>query len=341
MAPSPQTMRFFAYFLLTAAVAVGCGETAASTSPGDAGNDGSIDPDGSVVFPEGGVDGGDPDGGIDGGIDGGVDGGVDGGEPDAGGSWCEIGGVCRACPDPDALCDSENPCAVGEVCITTRCEDLSRCFVIGGGACQDDEDCANPAYACDPTINRCLRIEPGCDDSNDCVAGFACEDGACTDRRVPCESGADCPHGFACRFAAADQRFCRRITRPCAIDLDCLTLGVPCGDADGDGSRECMPSLMPNAPNAVSCDNVECILDAPVCEVSIEGLSAVCGQFGLCASSEDCADGFECLDLWGDGRKECVLLGGSCVDSRDCEPPQLCGSPRTGAPPLCISGAAI
>ncbi len=318
-------MRFFASFLLTAAVAAGCGETAASMSPDDAGSDASTDPDG-------GVDGGD------------LDGGVDGGEPDGGGSWCKTGGICPACPDPDALCESDIDCDPGEVCITTGCEDLSRCFVSGGGACQDDDDCGNPAYMCNQEINRCLRVGGGCDDSNDCLAGFACEGGACADRRVPCVSGADCPHGFTCFFPSADQRFCRRITRPCDNDVDCLTLGVlPCGDADGDRSRECMPSRMPNAPNPVSCDNVECILDAaPVCETSVEGLSAVCGQFGLCASSDDCAnDRFDCLDLWGDGRKECVLRDGSCGDSRDCTPPQLCGSPRTGGPPRCISGAAI
>jgi len=335
-------MRFFAYFLLTAAVAAGCGETAASTSPDDPGNDASTDPDGDVVFPEGGVDGGDPDGGVDGGLDGGLDGGVDGGEPDGGGSSCTSSALCPSCPDPDALCDSENPCPTGEVCLLTGCEDLSRCFVTGGGACQDDLDCANPAYACDQTINRCLRIVSGCDDSNDCVAGFACEDGACADRRVPCVSGADCPHGFTCLFTASDQRFCRRITRPCDDEIDCLTLGVPCGDPDGDGAQECMPSLLPNEPNPVSCDTLQCTEDtAPVCESSVEGTVAVCGRFGPCAVADDCATGFDCLDLWGDGRKECVLPGGSCVDSRDCASRQVCGSARTDAAPMCISGAAM
>jgi hypothetical protein len=325
-------MRFFAFFLLAAAVAAGCGETAASTSPDNAGNVASTDPDGGFGSPEGGVDGGDPDGGVDGGLD--------GGEPDGGGSWCETGGICPACPDREALCDSENPCAVGEVCIPTGCEDLSRCFVTGGGACVDDEDCGTPAYACNQTIRRCLRIDSGCDDSNDCVAGFACEYGTCADRRVPCESGSDCPHGYRCFFPSADQRFCRRITRPCDDNVDCLTLGVPCGNADGVGGQECMPSL---PPESVSCDNVECTLDAPVCETSVAGLTAVCGQFGLCASTADCVDvdRFDCRDLWGDGRKECVLKAGSCVDSRGCGPRQVCGSPRMEAPPLCIGGAAM
>ncbi len=335
-------MRFFAYLLLTAAVAAGCGETAASMSPVDPGNDGSVDPDGGFGFPEGGVDGGNQDGGVDGGVDAGVDGGVDAGEPDGGGSWCTTSALCPSCPDPDALCDAENPCPTGEVCLLTGCDDLSRCFVAGGGACQDDTDCGNPAYACDQTINRCLRIVSGCDDSNDCVAGFACEDGACADRRVPCVSGADCPHGFTCFFAAADQRFCRRITRPCDNDIDCLTLGVPCGDPDGNGPQECMPSLMPNEPDPVSCDTLQCTeAAAPVCESSIEGTVAVCGRFGPCAVADDCALGFDCADLWGDGRKECVLPGGFCADSRDCASQQVCGSARTDAVPSCMSGAAM
>ncbi|MBT8482812.1 MAG: hypothetical protein HKP36_14615 [Myxococcales bacterium] len=338
-------MRFFASFLLAAAVAAGCGETAASSYPEDAGSDASTDPDGDIVFPDGGVDrgvdGGDSDGGLDGGLDGGVDGGLDGGV-DGGSSWCNTSALCPSCPDPDALCDPENPCPSGEVCLLTGCEDLSRCFVTGGGACQDDEDCANPAYSCDQTINRCLRVVSGCDDSNDCVAGFACEDGSCADRRVPCASGADCPHGFTCFFASADQRFCRRITRPCDNDIDCLTLGVPCGDPNRDGDQECMPSLMPNAPDPVSCDLLQCAeVTAPVCESSIEGTVATCGQFGPCDQPENCATGFTCVDLWGDGRKECVLPGGFCADSRDCAFRQVCGSPRTGTAPTCVSGATM
>ncbi len=327
--------------MLAGAVAAGCDPSAASTFPGDAGNDGSVDPDGGVagMGGVGGVGGGGGGGGI-GGV-GGVGGGGIGGVGGGGGPWCRRSALCPSCPDLDVLCDAQNPCPTGEVCLPTGCEDLSRCFPIGGGACANDGDCGNPAYYCELTINRCLRIEPGCDDSNDCVAGFACENGACADRRVPCRFGADCPHGFTCRYVAADQRFCRRITRPCDDDLDCLTLGVPCGDADGDGAGECMPSLMPNAPNPVSCDTLQCTAgDGPVCESSMEGTVAFCGEFGPCASVDDCAFGFDCRDLWGDGRKECVLPEGSCVDSSVCAIREVCASPRTDAPPACLSGAA-
>lgn len=326
-------MRCFAYVLLVAAAAAGCGETAAPTLPADAGRDAAIDLDGGIDVGDGSVDAGGTDGSI-------PDGGPDGGALDGGGSWCSTSTLCPACPDMDALCDEDNPCATGEVCLLTGCDDFSRCFVTGGGACQDNDDCGNPAYECNLSIGRCLRTDPGCDDSNDCVAGFACEDNACVDRRVPCETGSDCPHGFTCFFASPDQRFCRRVSRPCEDNLDCLVLGVPCGDADGDGAKECMPSLMPNTPDAVSCDKTQCTEEAaPVCESAVEGTGADCGQFGLCASVDDCVDGFECLDLWGDGRAECVLSSGSCVDSSECGTRNVCASPRPGGPPACVSGA--
>lgn len=334
-------MRFLACVLLAAAAAAGCGESAAApTIPPDAGRDASIPPDGGVD-PDGSVGDGGADGGM---LDGGMDGGVpDGGDPDAGGSWCETSALCPTCPAQDALCDPTDPgsCPIGEVCLSTGCEDLSRCFVTGGGRCLQDEDCGNRAYRCDPTIFRCLRIEPGCDDSNDCVAGFACEDGHCADRRVPCRDGLDCPHGFTCFFASPDQQFCRRITRPCFDNLDCLVLGVPCGDADGDGKRECMPSLMPDMGTPVSCDNAQCSDPTPVCQSTVQGTRAQCGQFGLCASSDDCAEGFDCLDLWGDGRNECVLRGGSCVDSRECALQNVCASPRSDEAPTCIGEAGM
>jgi len=338
-------MRFFACVLLAAAAVVGCGETAASTPQLGAGGDASVDLDGGIDGGSGGVGG---FGGMGG------DGGSSGvGGSGGGGSWCTTSpnGGCPACPDQDALCDdADRPCAVGEVCVSTGCkvcrstgcDDVKRCFVAGGGACDDPADCGNPAYECDQSIGRCLRTEPGCDDSNDCLAGFACEDKVCVDRRVPCETGSDCPHGFTCFFPSPDQRFCRRITRPCGDDLDCLVLGVPCGDADGDGLKECMPSRMPNVPTPVSCDNTQCTDGAsPVCESVVEGTVAVCGRFGLCASIDDCVTGFQCQDLWGDGRAECVSEGDSCIDSSVCPLRSVCASPRAGGPPACVAGAAM
>ncbi len=328
-------MRFFAYVSLAVVAASGCGETAAPGAPPDILRDASVDQDGGE--PDGSVD----DGGLDGGVpDGGAAG--SGGMPDGGGSWCETSVLCPSCPDAEALCDDQNPCPLGEVCLATGCENLSRCFVAGGGACETEDDCGNPAYECNQVVGRCLRKEPGCDDSTDCVAGFACEGGDCVDRRVPCSGELGCPHGYTCFFASPDQRFCRRVSQPCGDDLDCLVLGVLCGDSDGDEQKECMPSLTPNEPGAVSCDVTQCAeAAAPVCEISQDGLVAECGRFGACSAPVQCASGFQCRDLWGDGRSECVAGPGSCVDSSECALREVCASPRVGGAPTCIGGSSI
>ncbi|MGB5809601.1 MAG: hypothetical protein WBG86_03670, partial [Polyangiales bacterium] len=285
----------------------------------------------------------DMDGGVDsgaGGVGGGIpiDGGMDAGVEPA----CGLSALCPNCPPDALLCDGDEGCAIGEVCLETGCEGLNRCFVIGGGGCDDDLDCGDPAYACALEIGRCLRTEPGCATSDDCVTGFACEDEVCVDRRVPCMVVDDCPHGYGCRQVAPDQQFCLRISRACNDDIDCQARGVPCGDVEGDGPMECMAAFEPSDPQAVSCDNAQCTSPTePVCELTAPGTRAVCGQFGLCASAQDCADGFSCSDLWGDGRKECVLPDGSCADSTDCPVREVCASPRSGEAPRCVGGAAM
>ena len=164
------------------------------------------------------------------------------------------------------------------------------------------------------------------------------------DRRVPCQALSDCPHGYACRFWSPDQRYCRRITQPCELGsfTDCVALGVFCGDVDGDGQGECMPSLTPNDPGAVACENSQCGgASTPVCEATVDGTRSVCGQFGLCQTALDCAAGFECRDLWGDGRSECVETGGSCTDTSNCGVREVCASPRVGGAPACEAGSAM
>lgn len=321
--PSPLAVRSFAYVLLAATAAVGCGDAAAPSSM-DGGATGGIDMDGGVDGGTGGVGGMPTDGGMD------------------GGPACGVTALCPNCPDEDAECDTDDDCPIGEVCLETGCDDLERCFVIGGGGCIDDLDCGDPAYACALEIGRCLRVEPGCASSSDCVPGFACENDTCVDRRVPCVVAGDCPHGYTCRAVAPDQQFCLRVTHACDDDIDCQALGVPCGDVEGDGPMECMASFDPSDPAPVSCDNSQCAsMSSPVCEVTASGTRAVCGTFGLCASEQDCADGFECRDLWGDARRECVLPEGSCVDSKDCALREVCASPRSGEAPRCVKGAAM
>ena len=83
-------MRFFAYVLLVAAAAAGCGETAARTLPPDVERDASIDLDGGIDGGSGGVGGVGGSGGMGGDAGSGGVGGSGGG-----GSWC--GPPLRAC----------------------------------------------------------------------------------------------------------------------------------------------------------------------------------------------------------------------------------------------------
>ncbi|MGB8331711.1 MAG: hypothetical protein WCE62_16405, partial [Polyangiales bacterium] len=137
-------MAFFTYVLLATAALAGCGETAAPTVPIDAGRDAALDPDGGMNPIDGSL--GDAEVPLDGGGDAG---------PDGGSSWCDTSVLCPACPDLALLCDSDNPCPSGRVCLPTGCGEVSRCFVTGGGACQVDDDCRDPAYTCSPSIGRC------------------------------------------------------------------------------------------------------------------------------------------------------------------------------------------
>ncbi|MGB8328800.1 MAG: hypothetical protein WCE62_01635 [Polyangiales bacterium] len=185
--------------------------------------------------------------------------------------------------------------------------------------------------------NRCVKTTPGCNGSFDCVLGFSCEAGACVDRRMACGLDDDCPMNHSCEGTST--RFCARIHRTCYDDFDCGGLAPYCIDVDGDGDKECAGSDHPTNP---ACVNSACTsASAPVCEASSVGSITACGQYGLCLTNADCAGGFQCVDLWPDGRKECVPSGGCCDHISDCPERQVCASPRSGGAPSCQAGAVL
>ena len=256
---------------------------------------------------------------------------------------CETSPLCRVCPNA-ALCDGDADCGDGYLCIDSGCSDLDgfairQCVFAGGGACNDDANCS-PDRQCvdvDGEGKRCIKTSSGCATVTDCITGFECEEGACVDRRVPCVLEEDCPMNHVC----SDQRngnFCLRIQVDCESDIDCVDRAPFCVDIDGDGSTECAGSIGLN-PALGACTNDLCTdPGAPVCEAS--GVSSVspCGTYGLCMGPDDCAPGFVCAELWPDGRKECVPEGGSCSSFEQCDPNQICASPRDGGPPACQVG---
>lgn len=265
------------------------------------------------------------------------------------GEACVTNDLCTACPsESDASCD----CSPGEVCVTSGCltleggDPIMACWPGPGGACTTNDDCA-AEYECVSVgfgKSQCVKTTPGCNTTDDCVMGFSCEGvpGDCVDRRVPCEDFSDCPEGHICK-TLPNSEFCLRVNRGCDDDADCSDVGAPwCADIDGDGTTECAGTPNPNdVPPAPACANDDCGGSTPVCEVADISSLATCGQYGLCQLDTDCASGFVCLGLWPDGRKECVHeTGGTCSHISDCDPREVCASPRGGGPPSCQRGSA-
>jgi hypothetical protein len=208
-------------------------------------------------------------------------------------------------------------------------------------------DCGSE-YACTNVPSegpRCVKTTPGCNTDADCILGFSCEgeEGAksCVDRRVPCEFDEDCPMSHSCVFTGNGE-MCVRVHKTCSSEFNCAKIAPRCEDIDGDTIKECAGVFDPNIPDPVACVNAACTNpSAPVCEVSGQGSVTQCGQYGLCLGDGDCdtVNGFICVGLWSDGRKECVPNGGDCASTSECPIQQVCASPREGGVPTCQAGS--
>jgi len=273
-----------------------------------------------------------------------------GGTAGVGGSQipCTASVLCVSCPS-GGLCDTNEDCFDGLVCIESGCDSLEgaplkQCVFAGGGACHSDVDCPSGRECVVVPVEgkRCVKTTPGCDTRFDCVLGFTCEGGSCVDRRVACEFDEHCPKNHTC-LHTLNSSFCVRIQQGCLEEDDCIGLAPRCENIDGDadGNKECAGAFFdPNHGPAVACVNSDCgNAEAPVCEAAGPGSSTQCGQYGLCLVDADCAAGLSCVGLWPDGRKECVLGGGNCSSFSDCPIQQVCAAPREGAVPTsCQAG---
>jgi len=257
---------------------------------------------------------------------------------------CETSALCLACPEQETVCESEGDCGDGYACITSGCATIEGgpiryCVLEPAGFCETQDDCAEGRVCTDlgDEGSRCVKTAPGCGSDAECIPGFLCESEVCVDRRVPCIFDEDCPMSFVCEtFGAAT--YCVRVHQDCEVELDCAGIAPRCEDIDGDGRKECAAPFDPNAASPTACINSDCVDPArPVCEASDDLRSAVCGQFGLCLTGDDCAEGFDCVLSWPDGRSECVP-GGDCTSSAECDERQVCASSRVGGRALCQSG---
>lgn len=248
------------------------------------------------------------------------DAGTDAGIPDASEPPMDSGlDLCATLP-----AGTPCPCASGFTCLANGCGDM-RCYP-AGRSCLSVMDCPSGSTC---TASVCTRAS-GCGDSRDCPSGHACETGACVDRRIGCGPGAPCPWGFLCDNAGEGRYYCLRAQTRCSDSAACPLFGQ-CRDVLGTGAKICHWSSGPMCQN-----NIDCPVIGEVCGIHPEFVDAMCGNYGPCTSAGDCATGFVCTDLWGDGINECVPSGGSCTRTSDCTAPAICASPLAGGPPSCI-----
>jgi hypothetical protein len=267
---------------------------------------------------------------------------------------CVTNALCQTCPTSTCSADSDCSFPPGLICVPTGCtldgEPQKECQPARYISCvgPGPGDCPDTNYECKPVDNssRCVRRDTSlCTAANedyDCPPGFSCESGACVDRRVPCDQPADCPKNHRCYTVnnASTSSFCVSSFRTCRVsEFDCSLLGSACADVDNDGTKECVGKI---DASGEGCVNADCGGSAPVCEMVAPPTVASCGDYGLCLTNSDCdvAEGFECVALWQDGRKECVQRGDTCDRVTDCDPQQVCAAPRSGGPLSCQSGSA-
>ncbi|MEZ4286583.1 MAG: hypothetical protein R3A47_00170 [Polyangiales bacterium] len=312
-----RTTMLLGSFLL-AILAIGCGDDGSTTggTAGTAGTSGVAGTagTGNVIIVTGGTSGA---------------GGTSGTSGTSG-----TGGVV-SCPMRDAgqiACSTDEDCGSQEYCVpfsSEPCPVISVCVQIGN-PCSTSDDC-HPDSVCepdrhdelDPPLGACRPSwesgETYCNDSRDCGIASACESDSCVPRWIQASAPGGCPHGYINAAGVA----CIHVWVPCSTDAAADPLGQSCVDVDGDGDLEMVGDL-----NGEPCTNAACPNAGEVCQATIDPSVAECGRFGLCKDESDCADGDRCLDLWGDGEKECVPPTGSCLSNADCGAGQVCAVRR-------------
>jgi len=333
--------------LLAMLTTIGCGDDAVPPptprdgGPRDAGFDGATVDDAGLdaTTEDASTDDADVDADVDAGRDGGARdaGSFDGGSYVFGDDCLDEEGrfdLCR-CDVPECDPDASPACAAGLRCVPDGCG-RTTCRP-GGHGCVDAADCPTgsecfAARALDgSTAEVCLHPTGGCTDSRDCALGFACESGACVDRRLSCDAG--CPFGFFCQDADTWSRpYCTRLSRRCSSFAGACPPFFSCVDVDGDGLSECRR-------NGEACDSNDDCVDA-VCGYDPTAKALACQAQGPCAGPSDCGGGFTCTDLWGDGVRECVPVGGTCTSSASCEVGAVCAAPAGGGAPTCVAAEA-
>ncbi|GAB4197205.1 MAG: hypothetical protein OHK0013_05130 [Sandaracinaceae bacterium] len=173
------------------------------------------------------------------------------------------------------------------------------------------ENDAGPCGAVDEdaALDRCACLDLGADCSTTaCPPGLACvEDGCgqhCQPSGAACADGADCPAGSSCASTPVGG-LCIPSAPGCASSRDCPA-GFSC-DAGTCVDRR------------IGCTAADFELTCPynfVCETTLGAPFCVRGM-PRCSSDAGCRLGQRCIDVEGDGARECVG-GGLCDALADC-----------------------
>jgi hypothetical protein len=269
---------------------------------------------------------GDGESGGEGGDPGGQAGASSGGSSSGGGS---NGGACENRPcgatcargDVAGYCDASGNCGLAfPLCEAPECETTGDC-VQPGAPCQQ---CMDGSFAC-PSV-ECF--------AGQCIGSFPTCEGA------TCQGDQDCPQSLApCQVCADGSAACpysRCEGGQCVSGIDTCEDGNPCeGKSCGETCTNCPPGLACPAVVMYCDQNLQCQLNAPVCETPSCMADKDCPQVGACPM---CPDGTSCAEIrCVQGTCSFQCDGGSCgAEGESCASGEACCGGLT-----CCSGVPV
>jgi hypothetical protein len=221
-------------------------------------------------------------------------------------------------------------------CLSGLCFEVDDRTSVCSRTCTADADCPEN-FLCEPTPglgSLCLPIGLGgrCATNDQCPAGHRCDLGenrcylpVSRELCAPCTASVQCPAGGRCQLRPdSTERYC---TAPCGAG-DACPAGFTC-DTTAEGGPQCLP----DNPER-SCDagrglcspcrgNNECGGGEDLCVRNLNSNERFCGR--ACLRTGDCPDGFNCLDLSGEGAGpfQCVPNSATCVGYCDSSEPDV------------------